>query len=159
MINKRICYIEDNICIISLPNNGKAFVDVEVIDMVSKHNWSVSGTGYVMTRMGSKMVKLNKFLYPNIGMTDHINGNKLDNRSCNLRSCNHSSNGANCLKRVRNTSGFKGVTFHKDGKWRAKIRYKGEDIHIGLFSSPIEASKAYESKAKELFGEFCKEVQ
>lgn len=53
-----------------------------------------------------------------------------------------------------NTSGFRGVRFRKKrGKWCAEIRENGKVKHIGSFDDPLNAAKAYDSKAKEIFGE------
>src|SRR3990172_3465377 len=63
---------------------------------------------------------------------DHINGNKLDNRWCNLREATMAQNKANEGLRSSNTSGLKGVSWHKAAKkWRAYIGATGE--HLGLF--------------------------
>ena len=55
------------------------------------------------------------------------------------------------------TSRFKGVCWHKKaGKWQAKIQHNFVRIRLGLFSSEEDAARAYNRKAKELFGEFAK---
>jgi ATP-dependent DNA ligase len=90
------------------------------------------------------------------GDVDHKNGNKLDCRKSNLRLCTTSENIANTQKRVTNTSGYKGVMFFKrDKNWHAQITKDYEKIHIGYFDSAKDAAKAYDKKAKELFGEFA----
>ena len=40
-------------------------------------------------------------------------------------------------------------------KWRARITINGKTMHLGLFASAIEAARAYNEKAKELFGDFA----
>jgi hypothetical protein len=87
---------------------------------------------------------------------DHINGDGLDNRRCNLRFCTKSQNGMNQGKQKNNTSGFKGVYWHKKNqKWIAYITLDYQPIHIGSYSTAKEAAKAYDDKALELFGEFA----
>lgn len=45
-----------------------------------------------------------------------------------------------------NTSGFRGVSFHKArNKWASYIRVNGKGVHIGLFSTALEAAKAYDA--------------
>lgn len=91
--------------------------------------------------------------------TDHINHNGLDNRRGNLRPCTRSQNQHNRL----NTKHKDGVAYSKykgvrrqDTKWQAMITVKGKAIRIGRFPSEIEAAKAYDQKAIELFGEFAR---
>jgi len=85
---------------------------------------------------------------------DHINGNSLDNRKANLRVCTHRQNTQNSGKREGCNSRFKGAYWNKNrGKWHARIGHRGKQIHLGYFES--EAAKAYDEKAKELFGVFA----
>lgn len=86
---------------------------------------------------------------------DHINGNPLDNRICNLREATISQNAQNQKPNTKNTSGYKGVLWHKrDQKWQARAMIKGKQYHLGQFDSPEEASVVYQAFAKENFGDF-----
>ena len=88
-------------------------------------------------------------------LIDHINGNGLDNRKENLRFCTRSEDGANRMAQPH-SSMFKGVSFHKQtGQWKAQIKKDGKNIHIGYFRTEEAAARAYDAKAKELFGEFA----
>lgn len=88
---------------------------------------------------------------------DHINGNGLDNRKCNLRVCDYSGNNKNARKRKDyKHSKYKGVGKHINGKWIARIQVDGKRSTIGYFESELEAAIAYDRKAKELHGEFAK---
>jgi len=45
-----------------------------------------------------------------------------------------------------NTSGYRGVSFHKGiGKWAARIHIESRNKHLGYFLNPLEAAKAYDS--------------
>lgn len=89
--------------------------------------------------------------------TDHINGETLDNRCCNLRSATVGQNMQNRGLDSNNTSGFKGVSWHRGKrKWQAKITVNGNAMQIGRFKTPEDAAHAYDDKAKELFGEFAR---
>ena len=88
--------------------------------------------------------------------SDHENHNGIDNRKCNLRTCNAGENCRNRLPSRRGTSWYKGVYFKKVlGKFGAQIMLNGKTIHLGYYKSEIEAAKAYDAKAIELFGEFA----
>lgn len=90
---------------------------------------------------------------------DHINGDKSDNRICNLREATSLENNRNTEKNSNNTSGFKGVSYHKRiGKWQARSSMNGKRIHLGYFDIPEEASITYINFTKLTFKEFYKDV-
>jgi len=85
------------------------------------------------------------------GQMDHINGNRTDNRLCNLRDVSHAGNQHNRFGPQRNnTTGFLGVTKWKNGKFRAKIKLCGKSKHLGTYSSPEDAYQAYLAAKREL---------
>lgn len=89
-------------------------------------------------------------------LTDHISGDKLDNRRENLRIATNTENMRNRGQQRNNTSGFKGVYWNRKlGKWQAQITVLGQRVHLGLFATPEEAHTAYCKAAKELHGEFA----
>ena len=93
---------------------------------------------------------------PPKGVMDHINGNRRDNRICNLRIATHSQNCWNMRTGGRGTSRFKGVSFHKKGQcWRAQIGFNGENIHLGSYSSEKDAANAVQSAREGLHKEYA----
>jgi hypothetical protein len=88
---------------------------------------------------------------------DHKNTIKHDNSWSNLRKANDVQNQANRGAPTNNTSGFKGVHWHKPQKeWHARITDKGRRIHLGSFDDPIKAHEAYKKAAIDLWGEFAR---
>lgn len=86
---------------------------------------------------------------------DHRDSNGLNNRRCNLRVATKAQNLANQRTRPDNSSGAKGVTFHKaTGKWQPQIMVNGSRVYLGLFVSVEEAAAAYAKASAELHGEF-----
>ena len=86
---------------------------------------------------------------------DHINNIKTDNNVNNLRWATNSENQYNKKLSKINTSGAKGVCYHKrDKKWLASIKLDGIKIHIGYFDTIEEAKQARIKKANEAFGVF-----
>ena len=142
-----------------------ALVDDEDYEKVSKVQWHINqgyARGYPRQSLGlnvSHLVMHRYVLGLGVGdnrIVDHINGNKLDNRRINLRFCTQLENQRNKPKTKHNRSGFKGVGWMPTrGKWRARIRAGGREIHIGMFDSAEEAHKAWRAYAATLHGDFA----
>ena len=88
---------------------------------------------------------------------DHINGDILDNRVENLRIATYAENQWNAKKRVDNTSGVKGVCWHKASqKWYAQIKQNKVMYNLGVYKDKKEAEKVVRKKREELHGEFAR---
>lgn len=146
--------------------NKKASVPMKVDDydyeMLSKHRWCFDSHGYPMT--GRKVDGKHKNYWahkvimecPESMTIDHIDRDVLNNQRSNLRIASKAENARNRKMHRGNTSGYKGVSWKaKNKKWQAQITKDGKGKYLGLFSSPIDASNAYQEAAKELFGEYA----
>jgi hypothetical protein len=74
-----------------------------------------------------------------------------------MRLTNSEGNARNSLLSVTNTSGYKGVSFHKASrKWCSSIGIGNKKYKwLGLFDTPIEAHKAYSEACLFYHGEFA----
>lgn len=82
---------------------------------------------------------------------DHINGNSLDNRLCNLRICTQKDN----MKNIQKSYKFIGVGWLKyNRKWTARIMSNYQSIHIGNYETYEEAVLARLKKEQEICGEY-----
>lgn len=138
-------------------------MDDDDFERLSKISWNLHPNGYAqgVINVGNRQVKV--FMHRLVnetpkGMhTDHINGDKLDNRKSNLRTCVHRENQRNRGKAVRTSSKYKGVYWHgRDQKWVSRIVNKGKKIHLGYFDNEVDAALAYNEAAKQMFGEFAR---
>lgn len=84
---------------------------------------------------------------------DHVNGDRADNRPCNLREATKSENGAN--KRTVGPWAMKGISRSRS-RWRATLRKDGKFYHIGVFDTPEAAHAAYVEAAKAHHGGYAR---
>ena len=88
---------------------------------------------------------------------DHIKGNELNCQKSNLRYATHEQNCMNRKSNINTTSKYRGVSWYKTTRrWISKIYSKGKFYSIGYFHDEIEAARAYDLKAVELFGVFAR---
>jgi hypothetical protein len=90
---------------------------------------------------------------PHGWVVDHRDRDTLNNQRRNLRITSQSFNNAN-RELGENECGYRGVSRSRN-RYRARITFAGEDREIGSFATPIEAARAYDAVARELFGEFA----
>lgn len=88
---------------------------------------------------------------------DHINGNKLDNRICNLRLATRSQNLSNRGAQANSRSGVKGVFVEAwSGRWKASIQHQGRTFNLGRYDTREQAQEAYRRAAEHYHGEFAR---
>ena len=104
---------------------------------------------YVLVNIKNKLHKAHRlawlYAYGKLPdhIIDHINGNGIDNRICNLRDVTRSENFKNSRLRSDNASGFNGVFWEQScRKWRATVTVGGIKHHLGVFKNKEDAIAA-----------------
>lgn len=142
-------------------NKGITLIDDDDYKKSTKYEWGLSGRGYV-----SKSIKRNNkwhtlylhhFLMGTFDEIDHIDRNPLNNQRSNLRIVTRSQNQMNKGKQKGKWSSiFKGVGWVKrKNRWSSRICFNGKSIYLGSFKNEIDAAKAYNDRAKKLFGKYA----
>lgn len=114
---------------------------------------SVLGTpsdeGYLRASINGKFYHLHRLVWfystgawP-IGVIDHVNRDRADNRISNLRDVTHPQNCMNIAPRKGNSSGFRGVRVKASGRFAARLRIGGHFTHLGTFDTARAAFDAY----------------
>lgn len=152
---------------LALTNGVYVIVDAEDFDWLRQWNWyykkasrSKTAYAYRYPKIGGKrcIVWMHREILkpPPHLLTDHINGNGLDNRRENLRVATHRQNLANVQMRPNKTSRYRGVHWSKTRGWVARGYVGGVQRTLGYFKTEEEAGRAYNRVAKEEFGEFAR---
>lgn len=143
-----------------LLRNGDSFIfDTADLPIVLAHKWSIEDSGYVQTMVHGKHIRLHTQLFPvPVGkVVDHINGDRSDDRRCNLRIASTAENIRNQKLNPRNTTGYKGVSYdRKRKKYSASITFNFKNKFLGYYDNPIDAALAYDRAASLYFGEFAR---
>lgn len=151
--------------VIELSKGQVAIVDDEDFIHLAQWKWSMHSQGYASRRRKNGEVADGKVIFMHRAImsaakgthVDHINGNKLDNRRCNLRFATKSQNAANSKRMSNNTTGYRGVCFYKArNNFTANITVGQKTKFLGYFATAEEASIAYKAAAEKHFGEFVR---
>jgi len=117
--------------------------------------------GYLRVEIGGRCYRVHRLAWLYVygewppHEIDHINHVRDDNRLINLRLASPSQNQANKAPTYRNTSGHKGVSWHKQTKkWQAYITVARRKKSLGLFAEKEQAVSAYREAATLHFGKF-----
>jgi hypothetical protein len=154
--------IGDGICEVPLSQGKVALIDECDAPKIALCNWHASTTPNSTTfyakgrlvhpRIASHMHRA-ILCFPVMDV-DHINGNGLDNRRCNLRLCEPQQNMCNIRPRANKTSRFRGVWRYSSTRWQAAIRVNRTLINLGMFTSEERAAAAYDIASELLHGRF-----
>lgn len=148
---------------IELTQGKTATVSAEDFDYINQWKWSYDAhnncavRSQFIRRDGKKQISKTILMHnlimdtPNGKDTDHINGDRLDNRRDNLRVCTHKQNQRNMNMHKDNTSGYKGVSKSREGRWVVKIGNK----YIATYTDIVSAAKRYNTEAVSRYGKYA----
>lgn len=122
---------------------------------------SVGNHGYIVIRIDgqNRLAHRLAWLYmlgtfPPDGI-DHKDCDRQNNSWENLRHATGSQNQGNICKRADNTSGYRGVSWHKkSGKWQACVKVSGKNYHLGFYDEPAYAAAVHAGAHKLIHGDF-----
>jgi hypothetical protein len=144
-----------------ISNSGEVFS--KKYDRFLKND--ISNKGYLKIKItnedGVKTKLLHRLVFENFGhnwnpelSVDHIDNNKQNNCITNLRMATRQQQSFNTRVRKNSKLQLKGVEQKSTNCFRARIMIDGKRTAIGYFKTKEEARQAYETKARELHGEF-----
>lgn len=138
---------EDGAALIPTASGVTFRIDVEDYASVAQFSWTISRQGYprrwvLLSGRRPRSIEIQRHILgldvgdPRFG--DHINGDLLDNRRCNLRAVTRAMNAQN----VRATHGFRDATRTPYGTWEAVANVNGRRHFIGTYATEAEAGEA-----------------
>lgn len=150
--------------------NKKVKIDVEDLELIKSYEKyvAINHSNYALMWINGRELFLHRLILglpqaynPNdMLIGEHINGDRLDCRRANLRICKKSENPINCKKYKNNSSGHKGIYWHKKNKkWTASIFYNNQRLYLGSFDNYEDAVKVREDAELKYFKEYRRDKQ
>lgn len=139
------------------PDSGEFHIGHDHLD--EELNQPYLSSGYWTLNYKGERFRVHDLIYYIMGfdipdIVDHINLKKFDNRWTNLRAVDKRQNNTNQPRRKDNTSGYKGVYFHKShNKWMARISHHNKMKFLGYANTPEEAALLYNEAVPLYHGE------
>lgn len=144
------------------PETGEFKVNPESNSRRTSCGWK-DKQGYLRVYIHRRMCGLHRlaWLYHYgrmpVGLVDHVNGDRSDNRICNLRESTQSENLMNSKRSSKNTSGVKGVSWiNSKQRWVACVTVERKRHVIGQYLDLHEAENAVRRARSELHGDFAR---
>lgn len=154
--------------VVTSKKTGKRLGSIHVLPVGSKLNVIAGKQYFRQKEYRSRSITIKGFVFKEarviyawmtgawpVDEIDHENHDGTDNRWDNIRPSSSSQNKINRRRPIHNTSGVKGVSRTKSGKFAARIQYNRNLKHLGTFDTIEEAAEAYRQASTALAGEFA----
>lgn len=128
---------------------ARTMVDDDAFDRFGHLPWHLDASGYAVhttPRINGKqtLVRLNREVLGlgqgDARQSDHINGDRLDNRRANLRVVTATENMQNVRSRG-GTSRHRGVSRRANGRWSAQIGGGRSRVALGIYATEEQAAE------------------
>jgi hypothetical protein len=149
---------------IPVSQGRETWVDEQDEALARSHKWTLHTGGYAVTRVIAGGQRTSLYLHrlilqaPDGLEVDHINGDPLDNRRCNLRLVTRGQNEQNKRKVRRDSkTGVKNVQWMRasgtrlHGRYQVRLWKDGKLIRIGYYRTLEEASAAAADARRRLY--------
>ncbi|MEN6333855.1 MAG: HNH endonuclease [Phycisphaerales bacterium] len=143
---------------IALGDGFTAYVDAADYEWLNQWTWCLCN-GYAARRNKETWTYMHREIIkaPRGMDVDHKNHNRLDNTRENLRVCTRAENIWNRRKPRNTSSRFWGVSYIKArARYMAFVSHERKVISCGCFLKELDAARAHDAKAVELFGELAR---
>jgi hypothetical protein len=152
--------------LIILTNGMTTLVDDDLFEELNQFRWTFkarpSGSGYaIRSYKDDDGVRRTEYMHRRVAqtpvglLTDHANGDTLDNRIENLRHVTTKQNGMNRKANQSSTSRFIGVSFvERYQKFIAQIKADGRIINLGYYADEEKAARARDAATRVYFGQY-----
>lgn len=156
--------VEGEVVWIRLTQGKCACVDLKNWERVKEYRWFAHKCRYALyakTHIGGRKDGRTVGLWHIVlqvdpsQLCDHGDRNGLNNLLSNVSAATNTQNQRNRIG--WGSTGYKGVKpYGTNGKFRATVVVDRQAIHLGVFSNAILAACAYDSGAREHFGEYAR---
>lgn len=139
--------------------NGVCLIDACDVPLIEDRKWCLGAGKYVENSGSGGRTKIQKLIFgelPDGFILDHINRDRTDNRSCNIRVVTVNENRSNMGKRIGSLSKYIGVSYVKnENVFCARLYKNNKKVFCERFKTEVEAAMARDRAAMKYNGKYA----